>query len=877
MSALSSKLMAFKPAALLSASAAALITGAQVPVYAQQADQQTGSMEQVIVTARRREESVTDVPGTVTALTATTLRNADVERAEDFIALTPGVTMVDAAEVGDTQVNIRGINGARDAENSFAFIVDGVLYTNPAAFNREFVDLQQIEIFKGPQGAIYGRNAAAGAIIVTTAKPTNDFEILGEASFGNNDSYTLNASVAGPIVEDELFFRFSADWRDSDGFFRNSFQDNAPIVDRFEGYNFNGRLLWTPNQDTNVDLKFRYGMVDASSITFNATFHLPNFAEGANAPAAFEDVNDHQFVFQPNIVSDNDQDAVEFSAKVDHDFEWASLTTWFLFSDIDNEFIADGTSAAFGFFNGDAACQQSTADLNAAGVTLPAPQILGTSPVGIIFTPDFSGSFFGPYTPTTCDGLQEQIRFQKDYSFEVRLASPGDQRLRWMTGFYFLDIDRQVGISLNRDSGAPPIRGLLQEDRTGPNRTEALVFDDFDSRVFAVFGQAEFDITDDIEISAALRYDNEKRRVSNLVPVDVRSTVIDVNNDDVINDPANPDPLNPALVPGLNPNLNPDGTIPDQERTFEQIEPKISITWDATEDLTLFASWGVGFKAGGFNNVGSSATVGAFINGFIASGDFFTATGRTPANIQDVFEEETSNAFEVGFKGQFLDGRLQVEGAGYYVDVDDMQFFEFFVGTFGLLRVVSNMDSVEIYGFELAARAQLHEYFNIYGGVNVIESEIKANSARPDTVGNEAPYTPDYTINIGAEFSYPIVNDTMSLLFRADAQFIGPTWFHTVQEGIQPTIFAPLFEASIFGVGSGPLGFADFSNAQRDSYHTVDLRGGIQGEHWAIFGFAKNVTNEVFLEEVIPAPEFGGAFIHPGNRRSYGVEVSFRF
>ena len=105
------------------------------------------SLEEVTVTARRRTESLRDVPGTVTALTSDVLEGAGVRRAEGFIALTPGVTMVNAAEVGDTQVNIRGINGARDAENSFALLVDGILYTNPAAFNREYSNLKQIEIY----------------------------------------------------------------------------------------------------------------------------------------------------------------------------------------------------------------------------------------------------------------------------------------------------------------------------------------------------------------------------------------------------------------------------------------------------------------------------------------------------------------------------------------------------------------------------------------------------------------------------------------------------------------------------------------------------------------------------------------------------------
>ena len=111
-----------------------------------------------------------------------------------------------------------------------------------------------------------------------------------------------------------------------------------------------------------------------------------------------------------------------------------------------------------------------------------------------------------------------------------------------------------------------------------------------------------------------------------------------------------------------------------------------------------------------------------------------------------------------------------------------------------------------------------------------------------------------------------------------DAEFIGDTWFHTVQKGLRPTIFAPLFEGAInFGAGTGFLGYADWGNAQRDSFETVDLRAGIRGENWSVVGFVRNLTDEEYLEEVIPAVEFGGAFDHPGAERRYGVELSYRF
>ncbi|MBT3425582.1 MAG: TonB-dependent receptor [Gammaproteobacteria bacterium] len=824
------------------------------------------ALEEVMVTARRRSESIRDVPGTVSVLTEDALESSGVRRAEDFIELTPGVSMVNAAEVGDTQVNIRGINGARDAENSFAFLIDGILYTNPAAFNREFTNLQQIEVFKGPQGAIYGRSAAAGAILVRTTKPSNQTQMAGKISLAEDQSVNGDISYSGALKEDELYLSLSADWRKSDGYYTNSFQ-NKDIVDNFEGYNLNARVVWDVSDDLSIDSKLRYGEVDASSIVFNSIFHLPIFAAATGTPAAYQDSNDVDYVFQPNIVSDNDMEALEFSVKFDYTMDSATLTGWFLYSDIDNNFIADGTSAAFGFFNNDPVCQQSVLDLNAAGVALPSPQFIGTSPVGVIFDPN--GSFLGAYTPTTCDGIQDAVRNQQDSSFELRLASPADQQLRWMTGVYFLDIDREVGVALNRDGGNTPKRGLLQLD--GPNRTASLTHDQFDTQVLSIFGQIEYDINDSTEIAFALRYDSEDRDVSSLVPTDVTQSVIDLNFDTVFNDP-----LNPALSSLINPT----GTIPDKNKKFSELQPKISLTWDATDTTKLFASWGVGFKAGGFNNSGSAATVNIFINGFINGGNpngiFFADDMGVPLPvINDDYEEETSSAFEVGFKTRLLGGRMEVEGAAYHTTVDNMQFFEFMVGTFGLLRVVSNIDEVEISGAELGLRFRVTDNFSLYAGANVTDSEILSNSSRPDTIGNVSPYTPDFTVNAGANLILPVTN-SFDFFARIDAQLIGETWFHTVQEGSRPTIFQPLFELG-FGAGAGALGTADFSNALRDSYSTVDIRVGFSADTWTLAAFALNVTDEKYPEEIIPAPEFGGTFDHPNARRRYGVELSMKF
>ena len=810
----------------LSVSAVLMASTFATPSLAQQV-----AIEEIIVTARQRAESLQDVPASITAFTSEQLERAGVQRAEDFIALTPGVTIVDAAEVGDTQVNIRGINGARDAENSFALIIDGILHTNPAALNREYANLQQIEILKGPQGAIYGRNAAAGAIIVTTKKPGDTFEGEFKFSGANDDSYYASAYMGGP-VGDNVAGSLQVDWRDTDGFYFNE-TVNQKNVDDFENFNVSGRMVLDTSETSSLDIKARYGEVDAASISFNAAFAASFLADLFGNPLLFEDVNTHNFQFVNNLDPYNDQKSIEVSAKYDAEYDWGSLTAWALYSDIENSFAADGTSGAFGFFFQEPTCIGSINALNAAGVTLPGPQFLG---------PNAASSIFGPYTPTNCDGTQYQERFQDDISFEIRLASPADQEVRWLLGAYFLDLNRRVGVNTGVEDVTTIIPRLFIPAGQ-PNATDQLVHDAFDSKVYALFGNIAYDVNDDVELSVALRYDREERQTRSLVPTDARSTYIDFNPADGFQ---GGDPINP----GLNPAINPAGVIADQKRTFEELQPKISLSWDVGAETTLFANWGIGFKSGGFNNAGSKATIDLFINNFLG----------TSVGIEDAFREETSSAFEVGFKGSYLDDRLTVEGAAYNVSVDDMQFFEFFVGAFGLLRIVNNIDDVTIQGLEFAANALVSENISIYGGFNVIDSEIKTNRVRPDTVGNKAPYTADYTINAGIQGDFPVTDD-IEIVGRFDYSRVGPTWFHTVQNQDQTSLFGP----------------ANYGKTQRNAYDTVDLRIGIESANWAITGFAKNLLDEKYLEEVIPAPQFGGSFIHPGAKARYGLEVLYRF
>jgi len=819
-------------------------------------------IEEIVVTVRQRAETIRDVPGAVTVLGAGQIEASGVQRVDDFIALTPGVTLVNAAEVADTQVNIRGINGARDAENSFALIIDGILMTNPAAVNREYTNLQQIEILKGPQGALYGRNAAAGAIVVTTRPPGDELAGNIKLSLAQDNSWLFAGDIGGP-VNDQLRWSINADYRQSDGFYRNEFLGRSDVVDYFEGWNVGGRLIWEPSDRLTVDAKFRYGEVDAASITFNSVFHLPGLVDlleqGFGFPAdfaatAYQNVNTHQFQFNPNIIPFNEQEALELSLKVDYDLGFATLTSWALYSAIDNELGADGTSAAFQFFAGEQNCIDSTEEIALSGFTLAPPQIL--VPQGA-FGPGTGGpldSIYGAYTPTTCDGTQYQVRNQGDFSFETRLSSNEDGGpLSWSAGLYYLNIDREVGVNTAVDTGNGIIRALYTNDPLNP--TEQLVWDQFDTDVYAVFGSLGYDLSDTVAASLAMRYDIERRKVRSKVPAGPQTQFIQTCPDPGTQG----SPLNPGLC---------DGPIDSQRKTFRQLQPKGSLTWDFLPDWTAFATVGVGFKSGGFNNSGSAATIDSFLNEPLMTGPGAPFSEFAPAIIPDQFDKETSLAYEIGVKAELLERRLRGEISLFRTEVDDMQFFEFFVGPFGLLRVVSNVDEVVIQGVEFGATWMATDWLDLYAGASFLDSDIKQNSARPDTVGNKSPYTADWTANAGGRITWPLpAAPQINLLASVDVNAVGDTYFHVVQGQERPTGFSAAF-------GIDP---AEYSVAKRDDYTLVNARLGFGGDAWSVVVFAKNLFDKSYLEEVITAPEFGGSFIHPGSERRIGIEGNYRF
>ena len=799
-----------------------------------------GGIDEIVVVSRKVAENLQDVPIAVTAFSATDIEDAGIQRPEDFIGLTPNVSMVNTANAGDTQVTIRGITSTRDAESNFALVVDGVLLTNPNAFNRELLDIEQIEVLKGPQGALYGRNASSGAILISTKRPDGDGGTKVTVGYGSNNSYKVQA-VTNLALSETSAIRLSISDSSTDGFETNKLTGEDDAIDYFEDTTIRGRLV----SDTDYgswDLRAGYAETSGGAINFNATFALPVFvsAFGFDIPAFYADVNEHQFQYFPNIKPENEQETFDFSVKFERELASGNtFTATVAYNELDEWLVSDGTAGSFHVYTfTNPTCATTLQDAtNAALINGFAPTYTFPPAAGETLA---DSSLLGPYTPTTCDGYQYQERNQKDTSLELRLQGTSGS-FDWIIGAYAAQIEREVVVSYGADLGTS-----IQRQPYVENVTDLLFWDEFDTDVYSVFWQLNHDVTDTTEIAFEGRYDREERSVSNRVPKAGKS-YMDTDADGVADTNS---PINPGRTAITD-------EIADRSNRYDQLQPKFTLGHDLNDDTRVYASYGYGFRSGGFNSQGSKGLIDAAFN---------NATVNAGLIVNDEYDKEVSRSMELGFKGRYLDNRLQLNGALFRTVVDDNQFFEFFAGSFGLMRVVTTIDELELEGAELDFKYAATDNLRIDGGFGITDGEIKKNSHRPYTVGNDAPLTPEYTVNIGAQ--YTTNWGGFENVMRIDYARVGETDFHTVQDNETRTVWTAFF---------GDAGIANFDKTSRDAYQTVDLRYTVNADRWSVSVFGRNILDEEYLSEVINAPEFGGSFIHEAPGASYGANVTVKF
>jgi iron complex outermembrane receptor protein len=290
------------------------------------------AIEEIVVTSRYRAEKLSDVPDSITAFTAADIERHRIERINRVASLTPNLRFSDDQEVGVSTLVIRGVRQNRGTgQPPVSFRVDGVSATNNLLTTQELFDIESVDVLRGPQGALYGRNAIGGAVLISSRQPTAVPEYGLRLSAAEGQDFVIAGSASGPISDDVLY-RASFRVQDREGQLRNAYLDNA-YVDYKESSAFRGKLLFTPSDKLTIDLRAQYLDQDGGSGYFmpGSDFFLP--LPPPNPPII---VDVPEYEIQSNKIGESFVKSWETSAKIDYDLGWGTLTSITSFTDVES-------------------------------------------------------------------------------------------------------------------------------------------------------------------------------------------------------------------------------------------------------------------------------------------------------------------------------------------------------------------------------------------------------------------------------------------------------------------------------------------------------------------------------------------------------------
>lgn len=737
------------------------------------------TLEEVVVTARKRSETLFESPISVRAFTESEIRATGIQTPQDFVDLTPNVTLVQTQSTGNSFLNIRGISSARNSELAAAVIIDGVLLSNPTQLNQQLYDIQQIEVLRGPQGALYGRNAIGGAITISTKEPGDEHE--GEIRVGAESApgYSVKGFVGGPLNDDgTLKYRIAGSYMDNDGYLDNVYLGEE--ADPYKDTSLRARLDWDISETLTTDFRVSYSKLESQAFYF----------------VLDADADDTDKPIQNNNPGNNEREFVSASFKFDWDLGFATLTGISSYDDIsevssgDNVFFLPPEDAEnywnYDFFFG---CLRD-------GQSNPACAFLGPFPG----TQD-------PYI----DLSQNQYLEVESFSQEIRLTSNNTEGLRWSVGAYAIATERYIstGGQIDRGLGVFDVKKIFRPSIftdgysdgvvNDPSPQLGVLADEQDNFAWAVFGQLSYDITDALELAFSLRYDEDERENTTLTEAEYNV------------------PFNAAVIYG-----------DVRKETWDAMQPKLTLRWRPSDSWMLYADASRGFRSGGYNQSG-------------------VGTAVPYPGIEDIFDEQIAETYEVGAKGELNDGKLRLSAALYHTTLEGAYFFYYDAGT--NTQNLGSLTEVEYRGGELELTALLGDYFTLNAGIGLTDSEITevptdSSGLSQAWLGNQAPLVSEVTANVGLQFDMPL-GANLNLFARADYQYLGETWW-------EPDNYS-----------------------SRSPVSLIDARLGIVAEdNWGVTLWVRNATDKEYNTEFSPNANRSLNFLWKAQPVRYGIELT---
>lgn len=791
-------------------------------------------LEEVVVTAQKREESLQDVPISVNALDGDKLSESGIDRIEDMTAYVPNLSMNQTGI--STQLYVRGIGNGNNQgfEQAVTQYIDGVSYARQQLTRAPFFDMARAEVLRGPQSVLFGKSSIAGALNLTTAKPTDELEGRVSLSYGSWDTTELEAMVSGGIT-DRIRGRVAVRSAESDGYMENLTRSEDQMGS--DELAVRAQLEMDFNDNLTALLKVEKDSFDTNGRAVEITRD--------NAKTSATSTTGYIGGIVPSLLGSAATDS--YAEVIDDLYSLAS-----------NGLVATDAERNYKrFTNGDEFSENEVTN-----VTLDVTYQLGDYEISAT-TAQVAYTFeeLCDCDWTAVDAFNATLDEEYDqFSQELRIASPVDGVVAWQAGVFYqeweLDYDENIIF---------PAGGLFTE--VG-NTILAPVGDlagtmlhrvySSESEMWAAFAQVTWNITDTLRVTLGGRYTEEEKAGGRRLEVALQSGGVDTRNaPGMFASPAGS--YNAAwgvdtqqVSDDESGNYTTDGHDLTGKRDEESFTPMINVQWDMNEDTMLYFSYTEGYKAGGYD-------------------------ARANNNQSFEFEQEEADAFELGVKTMYMDGRGELNMALYHTVYHNLQVSQF-DGSLGFN--VGNIKETIVQGVELdgrfAATENLtigyslsyldHEYTDFengncyFGQVDSAAADVNNDGRDDDGIcdwtGKRGQYTPEYRANISFDYMMPGLVKGMD--FRT---VLNLNWKdeENIDQNIDPTFV-------------------------QDALTLVDLRVSLSDESWEFALSSKNLLDEEYSTYSHTAPMTSGAFFGKQTNyqfvappRSVAASVAYRF
>jgi iron complex outermembrane receptor protein len=797
-------------------------------------------LEEIIVTAQRRETNLQTTPVAISAYSGAELEQDKVFSVSDLANSVPAFSFTALSPL-DAELNMRGITNTRldspTADPSVGTFLDGVYIGRTGDFNFDFYDLERIEVIRGPQGVLLGKNVVGGALSIITAAPEQETSARVLASYGDYDAMLLSGYVTGGL-SDALAGRLSFQGRKRDGYAEDILHGRD--VEDLESIQGRAQLAWNPGEGSwQVRGIVDYTKDETNGInTIAVAGGIPNCETSylrTNCTRPWSNLRLYLGLTDPR---EDMAQSVQYQGE-DRIQQYLEREGWGLTLDIEKEFGGFTFNSLTGYRTVDSA---QLYDQTGIG-----PEALGWSVPNWLAYIGFLEATYGTRPPTVNNGqflfaqpVGEATDAQQ-LSQEFRLTSNNpDSRFDWIAGAYFkkdeIDkTDRFIGenfLGALVPGGNNPLSTLSGENRWVNNG---------EIENYAGFAQVGFKFTDALKLSVGVRYTEDKKEgdVSGFVvatgdrfsPGDPRANVtIEALCRTPTGGIITP---NPAVCEPPNQWIYSAGTgfATPYSAKWNETTPQATLDWQVSEDFFTYVTVAKGFKGGGFDD--------------------------TPANIAQAttpFDPEEATNYELGFKADLLDRSMRLNAAVFLMDYENLQVTQ--TNAACLCNITDNAATAEIKGveaeFQVAATERLR--FHLAGSYvdakyeDFLESAINPSTGqRLDSSGNRLQRTPETQVTGGVDW-------TIGLGQWGDA-----------------------LSLSVIYSWQSDMFWATDNVSEEPSYGLLDARLALAPPDapWEIAVWGKNLDDELYRVNIIPF--FGEEVSQFGPPRTYGVDFTWKF